>query len=63
MKWWGGDLDGVEIDRIEIQPGIEIGEYRYNEVRSEIREQLMDVVIEQMHEIVASGYNEDDKGW
>lgn len=57
VKWYGGDWDDIEIDLIEPEPIETI------EAFDSIREQIMEEIIEHIGEIVASGYNEDDRGW
>lgn len=57
VKWYGADLDSVEIECIEPEPIETIDAF------DSVHEQIMEKVIEHMDEIVASGYNEDDRGW
>ena len=61
IRWYNGDQDGFAVDDIQPIAGQTFDDqgYTMDDVRDAIDEQCM----EMLDEIVASGFNEDDRGW
>lgn len=61
LRWNEGDLDGFDVDRIEPNGGSTWDMQPY--LQDDIREAINEKCVELLDEIVASGFNEDDRGW
>ena len=61
LRWNDGDLDGFDVDHIEPNGGSTWDMQPY--LQDDIREAINEKCVELLDEIVASGFNEDDRGW
>ena len=61
IRWNDGDLDGFEVDDSQPVNGQTFDPHGYT--REDVEDAINEKCVAMLGEIVASGFNEDDRGW